>query len=416
MWGGLKTDLLDFVSTLQGDTVQALSAVITHNETNPNNNNNNNNSIIKKSKEQALIDLKHSYNTYSLNIEIKYQKYFSKFLSKFTMESYKNEIKELLDDNVVGIDICRYYVDLVPFNVTPEVFWARYVCFIGHDSPYTFQIIHSLTYILIVLYRYFYRKQLLLKLYDTNTKHILADNNEEEDEEDETVWDEAVINTSTNTNNSTSTDSNAASAILIKTLKEENLNLRNNIKTLIKRVTELESVNSSTTTTSITTDPNLTLTPAKPSSLPPSQQQQQWGLSPFTPTTPLPLAPSTAPLPPTTTTTTSTLKTSKNTVVNEEVLLDYHSENSSDVSTTDIAALTGGKAVIINTHEVNSKLESSPSDKSITATTNNVSPKPEKSSKLTSGTTATAATDSSSTPLKAVYNEDEEEEDVNNWE
>ena len=135
MWGGLKTDLLDFVSTLQGDTVQALSAVITHNETtNPNNDKNNKNNIIKKSKEQAFIDLKHSYNTYSLNIEIKFQKSFTKFLSKFTMESYKNEIKELLDDNVVGIDICRYYVDLVPFSVTPEVFWARYVCFTIHHS------------------------------------------------------------------------------------------------------------------------------------------------------------------------------------------------------------------------------------------------------------------------------------------
>ena len=262
-------------------------------------------------------------------------------------------------------------------------------------------------------YRYFYRQHLILKIYDTNTKHILADNNEEEDEEDETVWDEAVINTSTDTNKSTSTDSNAASAILIKTLKEENLNLRNNIKTLIKRVTELESLNSSTTTTSITThpsaatEPNQTLTPAKPSSLPPSQQQ--WGLSPFTPTTPFYSTPlSATPLPPTTTTTTSSLKPSNNTVVKEEVLLDYHSENSSDVSTTDIAALTGGKAVIINTHEVNSKLESSPSDKSITATTNTVSPKPEKSSKSTSGTTAT-------TPLKGVYKEEDEEE-VNNWE
>ena len=264
-------------------------------------------------------------------------------------------------------------------------------------------------------YRYFYRQHLLFKLYDTNTKHILADNNEEEDEEDETVWDEAVINNSTNTDNSTSTDSNAASAILIKTLKEENLNLRNNIKTLIKRVTELESLNSSTTTTSITTDPNLTLTPAKPSSLPPSQQQQQWGLSPFTPTTPFYSTPlSATPLPPTTTTTTSSLKPSKNTVVKEEVLVDYHSENSSDVSTTDIAALTGGKAVIIDTYEVKSKIESSPSDKSITATTNTVSPKPEKSLKSTFGTTA--ATDST-TPLKGVYNEEEEEEEeANNWE
>ena len=270
-------------------------------------------------------------------------------------------------------------------------------------------------------YRYFYRQHLLFKLYDTNTKHILADNNEEEDEEDETVWDEAVINTITDTNKSTSTDSNAASAILIKTLKEENLNLRNNIKTLIKRVTELESLtstssSSSTATTqpSTATDLNLTLTPAKPTPLPPSQQQQ-WGMSPFTPTTPLPLPPSTTTTPfytplPLPATTTSSLRPSKSTVVNEEVLVDYHSENSSDVSTTDIAALTGGKAIIINTHEVKSKLESSPSDKSITATTNTVSPKPEKSSKSTS--VPTAAT----TPLKGVYKEEEDEEEVNNWE
>ena len=48
---------------------------------------------------------------------------FDKFLKKFSLSARGSEIGELLD---VEPDVSRYYAELVPIQMTPETFWARY--------------------------------------------------------------------------------------------------------------------------------------------------------------------------------------------------------------------------------------------------------------------------------------------------
>ena len=60
---------------------------------------------------------------------------FDKFLKKFSLGTRGTEIGELLD---VEPDVSRYYAELVPIQMAPEVFWARYFAKLSHFSCLSF--------------------------------------------------------------------------------------------------------------------------------------------------------------------------------------------------------------------------------------------------------------------------------------
>ena len=113
MWNALKSDLLDFVSTIKEDTAKALSsatgAEADEEET------------IVALRLKQLQDVKRSYDTFSLAVE---DAGFTKFMRSFSLSTYAAEIAQLLDDEP---DVARYYAELVPVQISPEQFWAR--CF-----------------------------------------------------------------------------------------------------------------------------------------------------------------------------------------------------------------------------------------------------------------------------------------------
>lgn len=113
MWNALKSDLLDFVSTIKEDTAKALSsatgAEADEEET------------IVALRLKQLQDVKRSYDTFSLAVE---DAGFAKFTRNFSLSTYAAEIAQLLDDEP---DVARYYAELVPVQISPEQFWAR--CF-----------------------------------------------------------------------------------------------------------------------------------------------------------------------------------------------------------------------------------------------------------------------------------------------
>lgn len=113
MWNALKSDLLDFVSTIKEDTTKALSsatgAEADEEET------------IVALRLKQLQDVKRSYDTFALAVK---DAGFTKFMRSFSLSTYAGEIAQLLDDEP---DVARYYAELVPVQISPEQFWAR--CF-----------------------------------------------------------------------------------------------------------------------------------------------------------------------------------------------------------------------------------------------------------------------------------------------
>jgi BSD domain len=130
----IKSDLLDFVTTIQSDTQSTLAKVIGE-------------EIDEEAeeisfRERKLLDIKRSFNTYSIPVEEENQKEYDKFLKTFSLSTYAVEIAGtilillqllsghgllfstgILDEEV---DVSRYYAELVPVKITPDEFWSRY--------------------------------------------------------------------------------------------------------------------------------------------------------------------------------------------------------------------------------------------------------------------------------------------------
>jgi hypothetical protein len=111
MWGAITSDLTDFVQTIKSDTSKVL------------NTEDGEGGSASDERMRTMQDLRRSFDTFSIPIEEDYSTEFARFMKSFTIEAHAAEIKTLLDEE---IDISRYYVELVPVQTTPALFWGRF--------------------------------------------------------------------------------------------------------------------------------------------------------------------------------------------------------------------------------------------------------------------------------------------------
>jgi len=117
MWSAIQSDLMDFVNTVQKDTEVVLAKVLGDDD------DDNSNEESFHIREQAIIDLKRSYTTYSDEIDDVLVIEYNKYKKRFNLADCASEVAELLDEEP---DIARYYAELIPSILTPLEFWARY--------------------------------------------------------------------------------------------------------------------------------------------------------------------------------------------------------------------------------------------------------------------------------------------------
>jgi hypothetical protein len=199
MWDSLKSDLFDFVSTIQDDTEKALTKVVGEEG-----------DVDEEAEIQGHIqDLQRSFKTFSTSVSESQEKEYQTFLKKFSLGNKAAEISELLDEESVGVDVSRYYADLVPTKLTPEEFWSRY----------------------------FFKLEVLLW---GGSEDMFGDLEQDEEELD---W---VDSPSYSTDKGGAFPKNDSSVPIpssaeFDAIKTENLKLRGQVKVLADRVAELES-------------------------------------------------------------------------------------------------------------------------------------------------------------------------------
>ena len=110
----IKSDLFDFVNTIQADTQNTIAKVIGENDKTDDD---------ISLRERMLIDLKRSFGTYGTPIEEEYLAEYKKFLKNFSLSTYAGDIATILDEEV---DVSRYYAELVPITINPDEFWSRF--------------------------------------------------------------------------------------------------------------------------------------------------------------------------------------------------------------------------------------------------------------------------------------------------
>ena len=118
------------------------------------------------------------------------------------MSSHGLDIANILDEE---IDVSRYYAELVPTQISPEEFWARF----------------------------FFKQTVLLR-------GGIVDFDEDDDEE--LAWetsDESALGGATIDVNGSGSSSDAET---VRSLKEENSRLKGQIKALVSRVADLEKI------------------------------------------------------------------------------------------------------------------------------------------------------------------------------
>ena len=163
MWSAIRGDLADFVATLQKDADEVVSAVIGDGGEEDDEH------AAEALREQAILDLQRSYNTYANDVEDAFKTEYSRFMKSFALADCGPEVSpaynsisphcllsrmhagqgppltlhrlnpytstntnsnpntpkvaELLDEEP---DVARHYTALVPTTVSPELFWGRY--------------------------------------------------------------------------------------------------------------------------------------------------------------------------------------------------------------------------------------------------------------------------------------------------
>ena len=119
IWGSLQSDLLDFVTTIKEDTAQAASKVgvsLDSEDTSTR-------VVSPEERQRTEKDLARSFEVYAKDPDPSKSKKFKKFIKLFKLESHRTTIAQLVDEEP---DVGRYYVELVPEQVQPAVFWGRY--------------------------------------------------------------------------------------------------------------------------------------------------------------------------------------------------------------------------------------------------------------------------------------------------
>jgi hypothetical protein len=110
----IKSDLMDFVNTIQADTQTTIAKVIGEDDIDDNE---------ETIREKRILDIKRSFNTFSNPVDEERTKEFDKFYKTFSLSTYATDIADILDAEV---DVSRFYADLVPIKLKPDEFWARY--------------------------------------------------------------------------------------------------------------------------------------------------------------------------------------------------------------------------------------------------------------------------------------------------
>jgi hypothetical protein len=126
LWSALQADLADFVSTLKEDTGKVASqvAIAGGNLVNTDIDATPESSKSSDATQRAEKDLIRSFETYASPPKASQRKKFSTFMkSVFSLKESSREIAALVEEEH---DVCRYYVELVPANMTPETFWGRF--------------------------------------------------------------------------------------------------------------------------------------------------------------------------------------------------------------------------------------------------------------------------------------------------
>ena len=222
MWAAIQSDLLDFVTTIKEDTAKVISkasgeADDEEDET--------------LSLRQKLVqDVKRSFDTYGTPVDEQHTKEFEKFMRQFSLSSQGVDIAQLLDDEP---DVSRFYAELVPIKISPELFWARY----------------------------FFRLQVVTRGSVVNL---------DEDEDEELPWEssssEAASPGGVGAGVGAAGEASSELAIRVVQLEAENAMLKDHVKTLVARIKELENGGGC--------GGGLLASASKPPQPPPSPQQQ----------------------------------------------------------------------------------------------------------------------------------------------
>ena len=228
IWSAFQNDLNDFVSTIKEDTTKVALAVAKESDDNE--------VDIQAALARQELDLCRSHATYANPPS--QRKQFQTFMEKFTLDKkdIQSKVSILVDEEA---DICRYYVELVPSKITPEMFWGRY---------------------------FFKLMVISISKVDDN-----------EDDEEDLSWDEEDIsvNSGNGNSNDTSKSSITADKARISKLEEANGMLNKHVRLLTGRVAELEqqlkdkvsmstSASASTSTIVVSHGDNVDNTPPTP--------------------------------------------------------------------------------------------------------------------------------------------------------
>jgi len=209
MWAAIRSDLVDFVTTLKEDTAKVISKA-----TGEGAGEEEEESALSL-REKLVQDLKRSFDTYGTPLEEQHSKEFEKYSRQFSLSTQAADIAQLLDDEP---DVSRYYAELVPAQISPELFWARY----------------------------FFRLQLV-----SRGGVVSLD----EDEDEEVPWESEFASEAVPGGSSTSGSGSGPPAAgrsynellaRIAQLEGENSQLRGHVKMLVGRISELEGASTET--------------------------------------------------------------------------------------------------------------------------------------------------------------------------
>mmetsp|Transcript_1155 Transcript_1155/g.1913 ORF Transcript_1155/g.1913 Transcript_1155/m.1913 type:complete len:352 (-) Transcript_1155:144-1199(-) len=114
MWQAIKSDLFDFVTTIQEDTTKTLNKVLGEEEEVED--------VDKIMREKLIADIRRSYETYSTPVKDTSKRDYERYLKKFDLGSFAADVASTLD---VEPEVSRFYAELVPIQISPQEFWAR---------------------------------------------------------------------------------------------------------------------------------------------------------------------------------------------------------------------------------------------------------------------------------------------------
>jgi hypothetical protein len=114
MWAAIQSDLLDFVHTIKEDATKVINKATGEKDEEEE---------VMSMREKLVQDVKRSFDTYGTPLDEQHVKEFEKYMRQFSLSSQAADIAQLLDDEP---DVSRYYAELVPAQISPDLFWARY--------------------------------------------------------------------------------------------------------------------------------------------------------------------------------------------------------------------------------------------------------------------------------------------------